>query len=618
MSVAELLPVARRPPELGVVELAACGSPCSRGGRSRAGAGPRARSRPPSPSGARTASRGPARTKSKRSSWRPSRRWSRRRGLLEAVEVLVEVLPVVERGAVDAGQLRFRRVAAPVGTGEREKLQRLDRSRILQVRAAAEVDEVTLAVEGDRPVRGVDELDLVGLSFRFEDPAGLVAIDLRALPGSTLGDLFADLVLEPPEILLVDRLGELEVVVEAVLDRRPDRDLRPRVEAAGRLREQVSGRVSQHRKGVRIVPVARRQDLDRRSVGKRQPEILHPAVEPHEHRLLGELRPDRARRVEAGGAVGELQLRPVGKGHRHRGERSEPVRRSSLRRAPAPFPAPAAAHRAGRRRGIDRDSVPAGHAAAVGGGLGWSTPLAIVARREDHERSAHASTVLAVARARGCGVVNERCRAVHRPTNDGAPRVGGRRQFVIGREGYVRMTDHHQELAVLDGVRGRGRRRRVRLDVEEPRVGAPQARHVDDAARLPDAGSDLRSGGEPLRPGGSSSATRVALETSTPSKPSTMPEAPDRPVAALRGHDGPAAGVGAVLVDHQVLRARVDVVGADRDVAAGRDDLVGVVDDGEGAVGLPPAMLSDNRRPSSLAPAAPPVVTKKNSFGAWG
>ena len=185
---------------------------------------------------------------------------------------------------------------------------------------AAEVGEVALAVEGDRPVGGVDELDLVGLPLGLEEPAGLVAIDLEALPGSALGDLPADLLLEPLEVLLVDRLGELEVVVEAVLDRRPDRDLRPRIEPAGRLGEQVSGRVAQHREGVRVVPVARRQDLDRGAVGKRQPEILHPAVEPHEHRLLGELRPDRARRVEAGGAVGELQLRPVGKGHRHRGE----------------------------------------------------------------------------------------------------------------------------------------------------------------------------------------------------------------------------------------------------------------------------------------------------------
>ncbi len=233
--------------------------------------------------------------------------------------MLVEVLLVEEGGAVDAGQLGLRRVPAPVGAGEREELHRLDRRRVLEVGPAAEVGEVALAVEGDRPVGGVDELDLVGLPLGLEETAGLVAIDVEALPGSALGDLPADLLLEPLQVVLVDRLGELEVVVEAVLDRRPDRDLRPRIEAAGRLGEQVSGRVAQHREGVRVVPVARRQDLDRGPVGQRQPEVLHPPVEPHEHRLLGELRPDRARRVEAGGAVGELQLRPVGKGHRHRG-----------------------------------------------------------------------------------------------------------------------------------------------------------------------------------------------------------------------------------------------------------------------------------------------------------
>src|SRR5581483_6254692 len=69
--------------------------------------------------------------------------------LLEPVEVRVEVFPAVERGAVDTGQLRLRRVAAPVRAGEAGQLQRLDRLRVLEVRAAAEVGEVTLRIERD-------------------------------------------------------------------------------------------------------------------------------------------------------------------------------------------------------------------------------------------------------------------------------------------------------------------------------------------------------------------------------------------------------------------------------------------------------------------------------------
>ena len=62
--------------------------------------------------------------------------------LLEQREVRVEVGLRVERGAVDAGQLGVVLVAAPVGAGEAGQLERLDRLRVLQVRAAAEVGEL--------------------------------------------------------------------------------------------------------------------------------------------------------------------------------------------------------------------------------------------------------------------------------------------------------------------------------------------------------------------------------------------------------------------------------------------------------------------------------------------
>ena len=68
---------------------------------------------------------------------------------------------------------------------------------------------------------------------------------------------------------------------------------------------------------VGIVRVARGQDLDRLAVGERQPQVLHLAVRAHEHRLLGELRPDRARGVEPGRAVGKLELGLVGKDDLH-------------------------------------------------------------------------------------------------------------------------------------------------------------------------------------------------------------------------------------------------------------------------------------------------------------
>ena len=50
---------------------------------------------------------------------------------------------------------------------------------------------------------------------------------------------------------------------------------------------------------VGVLRVAGRQDLELRAVGERQPQVLRHPVRLDEHGLLGELRADRARGVEA-------------------------------------------------------------------------------------------------------------------------------------------------------------------------------------------------------------------------------------------------------------------------------------------------------------------------------
>src|SRR5216110_2208081 len=94
-----------------------------------------------------------------------------------------------------------------------------------------------LSVERDVALRGVNELELVRV-VREQLPR-LVARDLAALPAAAFLQLAPDLLLDPLEILLPDRLGEVEVVVEAVLDRRPDRQLDSRVETTDRLCQEV-------------------------------------------------------------------------------------------------------------------------------------------------------------------------------------------------------------------------------------------------------------------------------------------------------------------------------------------------------------------------------------------
>src|SRR4029450_2852688 len=102
---------------------------------------------------------------------------------------------------------------------ETGQLDRLDRRRVLEVRATAEIGEVTLGVEGDRSLGRIDELDLVVLAFRLAAPPCLVATDLLALPRAPFRELPAHLLLDALERLLADRLGGLEVVVETGLAR---------------------------------------------------------------------------------------------------------------------------------------------------------------------------------------------------------------------------------------------------------------------------------------------------------------------------------------------------------------------------------------------------------------
>ena len=147
--LAELLPVPRRLPERLVVDERRLAPRSSRGARSRARRRSSSTLKIAIPFGCQNGEPGECSSKWKRSSCWPSRRWSLRARLLEPREIRVEVGLREERRPVDPCQLRVLLVAAPVRAGEARQLERLDRLRVLQVRAAAEVGEVALGVERD-------------------------------------------------------------------------------------------------------------------------------------------------------------------------------------------------------------------------------------------------------------------------------------------------------------------------------------------------------------------------------------------------------------------------------------------------------------------------------------
>ena len=148
------------------------------------------------------------------------------------------------------------------------------------------------------------------------------------------------------EVRLVDRLGEVEVVVEAVLDGRADRVLRARVQIAHRLGHHVRGGVTQHVQTVvgRVRRPARRSAS---AVGHER-QVAELAVHARRQRALGQRGAHRL-------PFGELDGAAVGQGQGRHGRhdigaltapdaagltrrRSTPARSASPPAAPARSP----------------------------------------------------------------------------------------------------------------------------------------------------------------------------------------------------------------------------------------------------------------------------------------
>ena len=152
--------------------------------------------------------------------------------LLDAEDVRVEILLLPPRRRVDALQLLTLHVAAPVRRRRvfsSLKCLRYDVSG--HVRTAAQIDERSVGVGRDHFVRA-EILDALELERIVGEPLErLAARDLLAHERILLRHDLPHLGLERGEILGRERLGDLEVVVEAVVDRRTEADLR--IGAAG-------------------------------------------------------------------------------------------------------------------------------------------------------------------------------------------------------------------------------------------------------------------------------------------------------------------------------------------------------------------------------------------------
>ena len=225
-------------------------------------------------------------------------------GLLEPLLVVLERVAALPRGAVDALQLRVLLAPPPVRRRGPGQLERRDVPGGRQVRPAAEVLPRQRAVLADVVVDGelaaadlglgalgrsrrsaaleADQLELVGLGRELG--AGVVVGDLAAHERLPLLDDLLHLLLDGGEIVGGERRRDVEVVVEAVLDRRPDAQPGVRVQLLHRLRHDVRGRVPQDRPAVGRVD---RHRLDVVAVLEDVSQVAQLAADPgRDHRAV--------------------------------------------------------------------------------------------------------------------------------------------------------------------------------------------------------------------------------------------------------------------------------------------------------------------------------------------
>ncbi len=266
-------------------------------------------------------------------------------GELERLEVRRQLLLAREGGAVDTGEHLVLLVAAPVRSGDAGELEGplAELAGAGQVRPAAQVDELALAVDADRRdlVAGrlgggqevLDQRHLVPLVQPEREPgragAGLTGAEhgqrlvhrqFVTLDRQILAHDPGHLLLDAGQVGVADGLGQLEVVVEPVVDRRPDGVLRPREDPCDGLRHDVGGGVPLDVHRVRVVD-PEGDDVDavavverRRCVDQKGDVRVGGSGDAARDGGFRQSRPDRRRRVRHAGAVVEFQGGAVGKG----------------------------------------------------------------------------------------------------------------------------------------------------------------------------------------------------------------------------------------------------------------------------------------------------------------
>ena len=236
-------------------------------------------------------------------------------GFLQPEQMLVELLLVEPAGAVDAAQHRILLVAAPIGAGDARQFEgiRIQPPGRGHMRPAAHIEPRALAIDRQFLALG-----------QFGGPFGLERLALRAPRVDQLltrpdfarerfvpRDDTAHLRLDRGQVVIGERaIPGGEIVIEAIVGRRAEGDLRAGEQMLHRLRHDVREIVAGQFERIRLV--TRRHQRQRGVVRQRAGKIAQLAVHPRRDRRLGKPRADRGGDVRRRGAMSDLSHRTVG------------------------------------------------------------------------------------------------------------------------------------------------------------------------------------------------------------------------------------------------------------------------------------------------------------------
>ena len=235
-------------------------------------------------------------------------------GLFDHCHVLVELGLARTRRCRKPLQLLARGVPLPIGAGDRQQLERADRAGAGNVRAAAEVDELALAIERQRGVVGqafLNVLDLERLAQVAAQRQRLVARLFQSLERFVGLDDLGHLGLDLGKVLFRQWARELEVVVEAVVGGGAERQLHAVEQPHHGPGHHVRGRMPHHGQRLGIF-LGEQPQRDAALAGQKGGGADDLAVHFRGQRGLGQARADFGRYIDRANALRVFTDRTVG------------------------------------------------------------------------------------------------------------------------------------------------------------------------------------------------------------------------------------------------------------------------------------------------------------------